>query len=426
MGWSEPYDGTAGEVITETIWDTYLKNNLRYLKGEDGVPTIQSGLIIASLLGTEYLLIPSLTTTERTALTPVAGMLIYNETTTQFNKYENGAWRADLGFNSDHGGLSGLADEDHSAYIANSLLTEQGSIIYRNATIPAQLLHGTTGQALLSGGHGANPTWGVPTSADLQTFTSSGTWTKPAGVSLVYVEVCGASGGGGGGQTGGAPSIPAGGGGGGARAIKHLKAADLGATEAVTIGAAGTGGAADNDGVTGGISSFGTYAVAQGGLKGLKGAAGVYGAGGQGGSVGSTQTALTTSLASGSLGVIAGGSAEFGGGGGGTGVAAGAVGGKSVWGGGAGAGGGNGATGKAGGGVGAWGGGEGGTAGTNIAPGGAGADGTASFLGAGGGSGGDTQAGGAGGTPSGGGGGGGSNAGVGGTGRRGEVRVWSW
>lgn len=39
-----------------------------------------------------YLQLPSLTTTQRDALSPVNGMLIYNSTTNKVNAYENGAW----------------------------------------------------------------------------------------------------------------------------------------------------------------------------------------------------------------------------------------------------------------------------------------------------------------------------------------------
>ena len=44
--------------------------------------------------------------------------------------------------------------------IAKSLLTEQGDIIYASgASTPVALAHGTSGQVLTSGGHGANPSW---------------------------------------------------------------------------------------------------------------------------------------------------------------------------------------------------------------------------------------------------------------------------
>lgn len=41
-----------------------------------------------------YLLLPSLTTTQRNALTAVNGMMIYNSTTSQVEVYDNGAWGA--------------------------------------------------------------------------------------------------------------------------------------------------------------------------------------------------------------------------------------------------------------------------------------------------------------------------------------------
>jgi hypothetical protein len=63
-----------------------------------------------------YLQIPQLTTTQRDALTPVNGMLIYNSTTGQFERYQNSAWGA-FGGVSDHGQLTGLGDDDHPQYL---------------------------------------------------------------------------------------------------------------------------------------------------------------------------------------------------------------------------------------------------------------------------------------------------------------------
>ena len=96
MGWTDADTHSAGYVVTSDDWYYEVKQNARYLKGKDGVPIIESGLIIDNTGGDEYLRIPSLTTTQRDALTPVAGMSIYNSTTTQFNKYENGAWKGNL------------------------------------------------------------------------------------------------------------------------------------------------------------------------------------------------------------------------------------------------------------------------------------------------------------------------------------------
>lgn len=41
-----------------------------------------------------YLKLPKLTTSQRDALTPGNGMLIYNSTTNQFERYQNGSWGA--------------------------------------------------------------------------------------------------------------------------------------------------------------------------------------------------------------------------------------------------------------------------------------------------------------------------------------------
>jgi len=159
MAWTTPRDWTVGEIITEAMMDTHIKNNLRYLKGTDGVVTLDSGLILPDG-ATFYIHIPNLTTTQRDALTPTAGMLIYNSTTTQFNKYENAAWRADLGFNSHHGDLSGLTDDDHTQYLLESLLTTQGDLPYATgASTWDRLPKGTAYQLLAMNAGATAPEW---------------------------------------------------------------------------------------------------------------------------------------------------------------------------------------------------------------------------------------------------------------------------
>jgi hypothetical protein len=133
---------------------------------------------------------------------------------------------------------------------------------------------------------------GVGGLIDIQYFTASGTWTLPSGASRALVIVIG-GGGGGGGATGSGTGLSAGGGGGAGEYAQAYIAAGLGATETVTIGVGGAGGAVGsppNNGVQGGSTSFGAHVSAIGGFGGPRGFTGAaapnMNAGGAGGSGG--------------------------------------------------------------------------------------------------------------------------------------------
>lgn len=112
------------------------------------------------------------------------------------------------------------------------------------------------------------------TSVQIDTFTSSGTWSKASGAKLIEVEMWSGGGGGGSGDRG------AGGGGGGSYARHTFFASDLGGSESVQIGSGGAGGTGGSeDGAAGGSSSFGVHITLQGG-KGGKSRAGDGGASG--------------------------------------------------------------------------------------------------------------------------------------------------
>ena len=96
---------------------------------------------------------------------------------------------------------------------------------------------------------------------NFQEITATGNWTKPSNAEtgdVVYVQVCGA-GGGGARDSGLTSNIPRAGGGGAGFYFKIGNIDDLGATEAVVIGAGGAGTtSASAVGSAGGTTTFGT------------------------------------------------------------------------------------------------------------------------------------------------------------------------
>ena len=121
---------------------------------------------------------------------------------------------------------------------------------------------------------------------NIQTFSTSGTYTPTAGMVYCVIECWG--GGGGGGGAAGATGNYGGGGGGGAGSYsrKTVTTATIGGSQTVTIGAAGSAGSAgNNNGGSGGQTSVGSICVANGGSGG-NGTAGLSGQGGAGGAAG--------------------------------------------------------------------------------------------------------------------------------------------
>lgn len=129
---------------------------------------------------------------------------------------------------------------------------------------------------------------GTLASFQVLTTGTAATYTKPAGITNILVEVLGGGGGGGGMNSAVAGASAAGGGGGGGYARKLITSAA--ATYTYTVGAAGTlGGAGNNPGGAGGTSSFSTISSTggAGGTGGTNSAASGVDAGGGAGGVGS-------------------------------------------------------------------------------------------------------------------------------------------
>jgi len=159
---------------------------------------------------------------------------------------------------------------------------------------------------------------------DVQNFTASGTWNKPAAGTVAFIEMW--SGGGSGGKNN------AGGGGGGVYVSRWMLVTALGATESVTVGAGGAAQATlNNNGNDGGDTTFGVHLTAFGGGGGGGGGGAGGGGGGaqskgnnigeggapNGGSIGSKHRDGYGGAGGGATGANNGGRSGFGGAGGG-------------------------------------------------------------------------------------------------------------
>lgn len=156
---------------------------------------------------------------------------------------------------------------------------------------------GTSGVSTLSTGGTLNiPNYATGASIiDIQTFTTSGVWTKPTGAKQIEIFLFGAGGGGGSGRKGLTLTARYGGGGGGTGGVSIVKinADSFAATENIWIGAGGTGGVGvtvnstnGNSGLIGGgsyVGGSGTAASAKimaiGGAPGAGGTAASNGTG---------------------------------------------------------------------------------------------------------------------------------------------------
>lgn len=151
-------------------------------------------------------------------------------------------------------------------------------VIEDNSVNEAKLLVSnspTNGQFLSAqSGDAGGLTWAAAGGGmqSMQVFTSSGTWTKPSGITKVKVTVVGGGGGAGACQSVSTYNPGSAGGGGGGTAIEFIDVSST-SSETVTVGAGGAGGAAGtNNGAAGGTSSFGSFCSATGGGGGEYGA----------------------------------------------------------------------------------------------------------------------------------------------------------
>jgi hypothetical protein len=113
----------------------------------------------------------------------------------------------------------------------------------------------------------------TPYAVDYQSFSTSGTWTKPNFGTMALIRIWGPGGSGG----SGAGAFSGSGGGGGVFIERFVPLSQLGDTETVTLGTPGAAVTGNNAGIAGTDSSFGAVIIAPGGGGGLTGGGGIGG-----------------------------------------------------------------------------------------------------------------------------------------------------
>lgn len=273
----QPAGGTAGQALIKTTASDYnvswafhsfanLLNKPTTLAGygiTDGVASSSIGTAAAKNVGTSGAVVPLLSTANTWTLQQTfTGKIAGAASTT-----------GQAPLNLPHG-------VDPTTGIQNGdIWTTSAGIFARINGVTV----GPLGAAGTSGGGGTTVT---------QTLTATGTYTPTPGMKYARVQVVAPGAGGGSGRRGAAGSARSGGQGGAAGGYSEawFSAAQIGASQPVTIGPPGTGGAAvtvdntnGNPGTGGGNCSFGTLLMATGGPAGTAAAAVALTAGAIGG-----------------------------------------------------------------------------------------------------------------------------------------------
>jgi len=183
----------AGEIVTAALLNEQIRDNGRYHHGDDGVPTILSGLIIDNTDGDEYLKLPLLTTAECSTVLNAEGEVAFDEQTHQMKEYDGTAVRALISEadvdDTPVNGADTVPVSSNWAYDHINLLTTAGDITYATAAgVWARLPIGTAGQVLITNAGATAPVW-----AAKQALITSGTYAGNNGTNTAIAHSLGIS-----------------------------------------------------------------------------------------------------------------------------------------------------------------------------------------------------------------------------------------
>ena len=194
MAWTAPRTYTAGEIITASILNSAVRDNLRYLKGLDGVPTIESGLTIDNTDGDERLLLPLLSTAECSTVLNAEGEVAFDELTHQMKEYDGTGIRALISEadvdNTPVNGATTVPVSSSWAYNFINILTTQADLPYATAAGTwARLAKGTAGQRLSMNSGATAPEWatvaGIAIAQDTYTGNDTADRAIPHGLGVI-------------------------------------------------------------------------------------------------------------------------------------------------------------------------------------------------------------------------------------------------
>lgn len=154
----------AGEIVTAAMLNQQIRDNGRYMHGDDGIPTILSGLTIDNTDGDERLLLPLLSTAECSTVLNAEGEVAFDEQTHQMKEYDGTAVRALISEadvdDTPVNGATTVPISSNWAYDFINTLTTQADLPYATAAgVWTRLAKGTQYQYLRMNAGATAPEW---------------------------------------------------------------------------------------------------------------------------------------------------------------------------------------------------------------------------------------------------------------------------